>query len=68
MLSYRIMASKIHIPKQLQKEADWSPGFFEQLSTIDPDAVEAVDELLDSVRKARTSKPPGLQVEDWSKP
>jgi hypothetical protein len=41
----------------LQGGADWSPGFFERLSDIDPDTAEDVDNLLQVVRKARRSKP-----------
>jgi len=37
---------------------DWSPAFFEQLRAVDSETVAAVDELLASVRQARTSKPP----------
>jgi hypothetical protein len=43
---------------ELMPGTDWSPGFFEQLSAIDSETVAAVDELLASVRGARTSKPP----------
>jgi Domain of unknown function (DUF4351) len=43
---------------EFMQGSDWSPGFFEQLSAIDSDTVAAVDELLASVREARTSKPP----------
>lgn len=37
---------------------DWSPGFFQQLSVGDPEVVDAVNDLLVSVRQARTAKPP----------
>ena len=46
------------LERELTAGSDWSPGFFEQLSTVDPGTVEAVDELLASVRQARISKPP----------
>ena len=46
------------LERELTTGADWSPGFFEQLSTVSPGTAEAVDELLTSVRQARTSKPP----------
>ncbi|MFL6233190.1 MAG: hypothetical protein ACJ76N_08665 [Thermoanaerobaculia bacterium] len=45
--------------------ADWSPGFFEQLSAVDPETVAAVEELLLFVRRARTSK---LPVKNGSTP
>jgi hypothetical protein len=44
--------------EELTAGSDWSPGFFEDLGKIAPDTIAAVDELLTSVRKARTSKPP----------
>ena len=46
------------LERELTAGSDWSPGFFEQLSTVSPETVEAVDDLLTSVRQARTSKPP----------
>jgi hypothetical protein len=46
------------LERELTPGSDWSPGFFEQLSTTDSETVAAVDELLASVRGARTSKPP----------
>lgn len=59
------------LERELKQESDWSPGFFDQLSAIDSETAEAVDELMTSVRQARRSKPPqvpGLVVEDWSAP
>jgi len=46
------------LERELRAGADWSPGFFERLSQCDPDTAEDVDDLLQAVRKARTSKPP----------
>jgi metal-responsive CopG/Arc/MetJ family transcriptional regulator len=46
------------LERELKPGADWSPGFFEQLTAVEPETVAAVDELLSSVREARTSKPP----------
>lgn len=46
------------LEKELVPESDWSPGFFEKLSAPDSETAAAVDELLASVREARTSKPP----------
>jgi metal-responsive CopG/Arc/MetJ family transcriptional regulator len=46
------------LERELKPGADWSPGFFERLATVEPKTVAAVDEMLSSVRKARTSKPP----------
>ncbi len=36
-------------------EEKWSPDFFERLSAVDSETAAAVDELLASVRKARSS-------------
>jgi len=67
------MATSTHIPRplleavdhkdrtlerELKPGLDWSPGFFEKLGAADSETVAAVDELLASVRQARTSKPP----------
>lgn len=46
------------LEKELAVGSDWSPGFLQQLRAVDPETVEAVDELLVSVRQARTAKPP----------
>jgi metal-responsive CopG/Arc/MetJ family transcriptional regulator len=46
------------LERELMPGSDWSPGFFEQLSAVDSETAAAVDELLASVRQARTSKPP----------
>jgi metal-responsive CopG/Arc/MetJ family transcriptional regulator len=46
------------LERELTAGSDWSPGFFEQLSAVAPETSKAVDELLSTVRKARTSKPP----------
>ncbi|HEY0511054.1 MAG TPA: ribbon-helix-helix protein, CopG family [Thermoanaerobaculia bacterium] len=45
------------LERELTAGADWSAGFFEQLSEVSPETVAAVDDLLTSVRQARTSKP-----------
>lgn len=46
------------LERELTQGSDWSPGFFEHLSAVEPSTAAAVDELLASVRQARTSKPP----------
>lgn len=43
------------LERELIPGADWSPGFFEQLAAVDPETVAAVDELLSSVRQARST-------------
>ncbi|HTQ80179.1 MAG TPA: ribbon-helix-helix protein, CopG family [Thermoanaerobaculia bacterium] len=46
------------LEREVSGGADWSPGFFEQLAAVDAETVEAVDDLLASIRRARTAKPP----------
>jgi hypothetical protein len=46
------------LERELAPGSDWSPGFFERLRSVDSETAAAVDELLASVRDARTSKPP----------
>jgi metal-responsive CopG/Arc/MetJ family transcriptional regulator len=38
------------LERELMAEADWSAGFFEQLSAVSPDTASAVDELMTSLR------------------
>lgn len=42
------------LERELTAGANWSPGFFEQLGSVAPETAVAVDELLTSVRRART--------------
>lgn len=51
------LREQLHLQKDTS-DSDWPPGFFEQLRAVDSETVAAVDELLASVRQARTSKPP----------
>jgi len=44
------------LEREIRDDADWSPGFLEELSRVDDDTSEAVDELLRAVRATRTSK------------
>jgi hypothetical protein len=46
------------LEKEISVPADWPPGFFEQLSNVDSETVAAVEDLLTSIREARSSKPP----------
>jgi hypothetical protein len=46
------------LERALREGADWSPGFFERLEQSDPETRDAVDELLVSIRRRRTSKAP----------
>jgi len=41
------------LERELTPGSDWSPGFFDQLSSVDSETATAVDELLTSVHKAR---------------
>jgi hypothetical protein len=55
---------------------DWSPGFFERLSEVDPATATDVDDLLEAIRSRRRSSTAtlddltrvcGLKVEDWAR-
>lgn len=49
------------IVRALEKElttSEWSSGFFEQLAAADSETVAAMDEMLASIRSARSSKKP----------
>ncbi len=41
------------LERELAPGADWSPGFFEQLSTVPPETAAAIDELLTSAHQGR---------------
>jgi hypothetical protein len=45
------------LEKELEAETQWSPGFFEELAEVEPEGVEAVDEMLDAIVARRTRKP-----------
>ena len=45
------------LERELTRNSEWSPGFFEGLSRPDPETSQAIDELLRTVRRARRSKP-----------
>jgi len=46
------------LQKELARETEWSPGFFEQFERIDKDDAVAIDEMLAAIRSNRTSKKP----------
>lgn len=46
------------LEREIAPGSDWSPGFFERLSRIEPGLDAALDELVDSIKSARLSKPP----------
>ena len=46
------------LEKELRREAEWSPTFFEALRKIAPGDARAIGEMLEAVRSRRTSKPP----------
>jgi hypothetical protein len=46
------------LEQAVTERSGWSPEFLEKLRAVDPDTVEAVDDLLADVRQARRSKPP----------
>jgi hypothetical protein len=46
------------LERELRERGDWSPGFFERLAEPLPELDEAVDEMLDHIRRNRRSKGP----------
>jgi predicted transcriptional regulator len=46
------------LEQAVTERSGWSPEFLEKLRSVDPDTVEAADELLADVREARRSKAP----------
>jgi metal-responsive CopG/Arc/MetJ family transcriptional regulator len=46
------------LEKELGKETNWTPHFFDQLSTVTPGAAQAVDDMLSAIRAHRTRKAP----------
>ena len=46
------------LERAVSERNEWAPEFLEKLRRIDGDTVEAVDELLNNVTRARRSKPP----------
>lgn len=46
------------LERELQATDEWSPGFFERLEQPDPATARTVDEMLETILKARRSKKP----------
>jgi predicted transcriptional regulator len=46
------------LERELAQNADWSPGFFEELAGVERGDVEAVEDLLQAIRSRRSSKEP----------
>lgn len=46
------------LEREVQQASDWSPGFFERLLEGDDDLAETVDEMMDAIKKNRSSKAP----------
>jgi len=44
------------LEREVRAGADWSPGFFERLTDVDRVTAKDVDDLLASIRAARSSK------------
>ena len=45
------------LEQAVTERAGWAPEFLERLRDVDDDTVEAVDDLLQAVKRARRSKP-----------
>ena len=46
------------LERAVSDRVTWAPEFLEQLRQVDDDTGHAVDELLNTVKQARRSKPP----------
>lgn len=46
------------LEREMTQVSDWSPGFFETLGAPDEGTLEAVDEMVEAIRKGRRSKAP----------
>jgi hypothetical protein len=46
------------LEREVAAGSDWSAGFFERLEDTDRETEKAVDDLLEQIRRARSSKPP----------
>lgn len=46
------------LERELTPGVDWSPDFLERLRDVDRTTADAVDDMLDSIRKHRRSKKP----------
>ena len=46
------------LEQAVSERTGWSAEFLEKLRSVDPDTVEAVDELMTDVKRARRSKAP----------
>jgi len=46
------------VERELARETEWSPGFFEFLEEIDPQDARTVDDMLEAIESRRSSKKP----------
>jgi Ribbon-helix-helix protein, copG family len=46
------------LERAVSERVHWAPEFLDRVRNVDADTVEAVDELLKSVKQGRRSKPP----------
>jgi len=46
------------LERAVSERSSWAPEFLEQLRNVDEETATAVDDLLDGVTRARSSKPP----------
>lgn len=46
------------LEREVKGGSEWSPGFFEQLESTDPELGAAVDRMIGTIRKGRRSKEP----------
>ena len=46
------------VERELTRDDEWSPGFFEALERIEPGDVRALGEMLEEIQSRRSSKKP----------
>ena len=46
------------LEREIDRESDWSPGFFEKLADISTEDIDAVNEMAREIAKHRTRKGP----------
>lgn len=46
------------LERELEQKTAWPAGFLERFRNVDPELQDAVDEMMDGIRRNRRSKPP----------
>jgi len=46
------------LERELDRETDWSPDFFDRLAEVTPEEAESIDEMTRAIARRRTRKAP----------